>query len=187
VSHRLQLFDTPESLGESVASFLLEGYMEGEHLLIVAKPRHRDAVLAALRRHGCFPPDGDGDQRLVALDAADVLRHITKNGELKRDLFHRTIKPIVDTLAGTSRRLRIYGELVEVLAEEGNLAGAAALEEMWNELSLEAPFTLMCGYSSAHFAHAHAAPWLKELCAAHSQSCANADVTLGSYLLAGAH
>ena len=183
MNHRLQLFDTPESLAESVAAFFLEGYQQGDHLLIVAKPRHTDAVLAAVRASGCFPADMNGSQRLVALDAADVLRHITRNGAIDNCLFRKTVKPIVESLASTGR-LRIYGEVVELLAEEEDMTGALALEQLWNALAAEVPFTLMCGYSSAHFSSPAGRPALRHICRAHSESIATEEDPLGSYLLA---
>jgi hypothetical protein len=182
VNHRLQLFDTAESLGESVAAFLMEGYHAGDNLLIIAKPRHFDAVLAALRQRGCLPPEMEGQQRLIALDAADVLHHITRNGEPDSVLFQRTVKPLVRSLAGPGT-LRIYGEVVELLAEEEDLAGALALEEMWNDLAGELRFTLMCGYSSAHFAQSHTLRWLRKVCETHTHTAASIDDPLGSYLL----
>ena len=182
MNHRLQLFDSPDTLGETVASFLLEGYREGDHLLVVAKPRHLKAVLAALHTHGCFPADHEGSQRLVAFDAADVLRLITRHGLIDAGLFRKTVKPIVETLASTGR-LRIYGEIVELLAEEEDMAGALTLERLWNTLAEEVPFTLMCGYSSAHFAGAAARPALRHLCQAHTESIATEEDPLGSYLL----
>jgi MEDS: MEthanogen/methylotroph, DcmR Sensory domain len=183
VHHRLQLFDTPESLGASVAAFLMEGYETGDNLLIIAKPRHFDAVLSALRARGCFPPDMDGQQRLVALDATDVLRHIIRNGQPDPLLFQRTVKPLLQSLAG-SATLRVYAEIVELLAEEEDLAGAIALEKMWNDLAGQLKFTLMCGYSSAHFAQSHAMSWLRKVCETHTYISASTDDPLASYLLA---
>ncbi len=182
MNHRLQLFDTAESLGESVAAFLMEGYHAGDNLLIIAKPRHFDAIVSALRQRGCFPPEAEGQQRLIALDAADVLHHITRNGEPDPVLFQRTVKPLLQSLAGPGT-LRIYGEVVELLAEEEDLAGALALEEMWNDLAGELRFTLMCGYSSAHFAQSHTMRWLRKVCETHTHTAASIDDPLGSYLL----
>ena len=183
MNHRLHLFDTPESLGQTVAAFLLEGYRDGDHLLIVAKPRHVDAVLAALRASGCFTGDGEPSTRLVALDAAEILRAITRNGLIDAALFRKTVKPVVQALA-SGGRLRIYGEIVELLAEEEDMAGAIALERLWNALAAEVPFTLMCGYSSAHFAGDGARSALRHICQTHTESVATEDDPLGSYLLA---
>ena len=182
MNHRLHLFDTAESLGESVAAFLIEGYNAGDNLLIIAKPRHFDAVLAALRQRGCFPSEMEDRRRLIALDAADVLHHITRNGEPDPVLFQRTVRPLVQSLAG-SGTLRIYGEVVELLAEEEDLAGALALEQMWNDLAGTLRFTLMCGYSSAHFAQSNALCWLRKVCEAHTHTAASLDDPLASYLL----
>jgi DcmR-like sensory protein len=183
LTHRLQLFDTSESLVESVASFLFEGYVRGEHLVMVAKPRHRQGVMAALRRMGCFPPDADTPQRLVGLDAAEVLRTITRDGRLDAALFKRTIKPLVKSLSATSQ-VRIYGEAVELLAEQQDLDTAFALEQMWNALGAEIPFTLLCGYSSAHFTTPASQRSLRAICGTHTHVAAEADDTLGRYLLA---
>lgn len=183
LTHRLQLFDTSESLVESVASFLFEGYVRGEHLVMVAKPRHRQAVMAALQRMGCFPPDGETRQRLVALDAAEVLRTITRDGRLDATLFKRTIKPLIRALSATGH-VRIYGEAVELLAEQQDLGTALALEQLWNAMGSEISYTMLCGYSSAHFTSTASQRSLRHICGTHTHVAAEADDTLGRYLLA---
>ena len=183
MNHLLHLFDTPETVGHTVASFFLEGYQAGDHLLMIAKPRHRQAVLTALREHGCFPSDSEAAQRLVAFDAADVLRHITRNGVIDPVVFRKMVQPVLNGLRGP-RPVRIYGEVVEILAEEEDMAGALALEGMWNDLAAEAPITLMCGYSSAHFAGANTRTALRQICNAHTCAAATDEDPLGRYLLA---
>ena len=183
MTHFLHLFDSDESLGETVASFLIEGYRAGEHLMVVAKPKHCDALLSALRRAGCFPPDISGTQRLVVLDASEVRDQISRNGAIDPARFRKTVPPIVASLAATGR-LRVYGEIVELLAEEGDLADALLLERMWNDLAAEIPLSLMCGYSSAHFMCDGGRPALRHLCGTHSRSLATEDDPLGRYLLA---
>jgi hypothetical protein len=79
--------------------------------------------------------------------------------------------------------LRIYGEMVEVLACEGNYNGASQLEELWNELSLEHSFTLLCGYSAAHFAGPDAGSALAIICCQHSRSFCERHDPLAQFLL----
>ena len=150
MTHRLHLFDTPESLASTVTSFFVEGYKAGGNLLIVAKPQHRTAILSALQSAGCFPEDSRGRQRLVALDASEIRERITRRGVVDRRLFDSVVAPLVEQLAATGK-LWIYGEVVELFAEQEDFAGAIRLEEMWNGLAARIPFTLLCGYCVSTF------------------------------------
>jgi len=73
--------------------------------------------------------------------------------------------------------------LVELLAEEGDLRGAQLLERLWNELGERQPFILLCGYSAAHFADAHALPALHAICGAHTRVQKNTSDLLGNWLV----
>ena len=182
MTHWLHLFDTPESLASTVTSFFVEGYKAGGNLLIVAKPQHRTAILSALQSAGCFPEDSRGRQRLVALDASEIRERITRRGVVDGRLFDSVVGPLVEQLAATGK-LWIYGEVVEPFAEQEDFAGALRLEEMWNGLAERVPFTLLCGYSSAHFAPSSAKDALRDICGTHTHSAATVADTLGQWLL----
>ena len=40
----------------------------------------------------------------------------------------------------------VYGEMVGLLWSQGMTISAMHLEELWNELQCELPFSLLCGY-----------------------------------------
>ena len=183
MTHRLQLFDSPETLTASVSSFFLDAYASGGDLLIVAKPAHRASVLLALREAGCFPEDIRGQQRLIALDAGEILERITRNGLIDTRLFETVVGPLVARLARRGN-LWIYGEIVELLAEQADFAGATRLETLWNRLAERYPFRLFCGYSSAHFTSTDARAALREICLTHNHVSATREDALGHWLLA---
>ena len=183
VNHRLQLFDSPESLAASVSSFFVDGYGQGANLLVVARPRNLSAILGALRQAGCFPEDRCGNQRLVALNPMETLERISRNGVVDERLFQSVVEPVVERLAATGE-LFIYGEIVDLLAEQDDFVEATRLEEMWNRLARKHAFTLLCGYSSAHFTARDARPALRDICATHSHVGATPDDALGRWLLA---
>lgn len=185
MNHRLQLFDTTESLASSVSSFLAEGYNAGGNLLVIAKGRHRGAILSALQEAGCSPEDTHGRQRLVALDAGEILERMTRQGSVDSRLFDAVLAPEVQRLAATGR-LWIYGEVVELLAEQQDFLGAIRLEQMWNGLAKVCPFTLLCGYCSAHFTAPASKPALRKIRGTHTHSSATTDDALGRWLLASA-
>jgi hypothetical protein len=76
---------------------------------------------------------------------------------------------VVAQLADTAAApVHIYGEMVEVLAEEGEFLAAAQLEELWNEVA-QHWIMLLCGYSSAHFGPERSTHALEAICRSHSK------------------
>ncbi len=182
--HVVQLFDTPDSLANVVSAFLNEGWQRGDHLLVVAKPAHWAKTSDRLERRGCPVAQATKEGRLSMLDAATTLARVTRFGVVDRQLFVEHIGGLVGRLvAESSASVRIYGEMVELLAEEGDLRGAQLLERLWNELGERQPFTLLCGYSAAHFADAHAMPALHAICDAHTRVQKNTSDLLGNWLV----
>src|SRR5688572_1178946 len=183
--HILQLFDTPDSLSNVVSAFLYEGWELGEHLLVVSKPRHWTRIADRLARRGCREAEAVEQGRLTVLDVHATLSGMMRGQHVDAALFRTTLGALVARLAGSGTRagLRVYGELVEVLAEEANFEAARQLEELWNELRAQHPFTLLCGYSAAHFAGRGAAPALRAICDLHTRVQRNASDVLGSWLL----
>jgi hypothetical protein len=181
--HVVQFFDGPESLGESVALFLADGYRAGETLLVVAKPHHVRAIAEPLRRFGHPVEDLVAKGRLTVLDAAAALRKFMRRGKPDAARFDEALGGLVRELAAR-RRLRIYGEMVEILAEEANYRGADQLEALWNGLAERTPLKLFCGYSSAHFAAPNVGDALRSICDRHHQVHQNQTDLLGNWLLA---
>jgi hypothetical protein len=183
--HILQLFDTADSLGTVVSAFLNEGWEAGEHLLIIARPKHWRKIEERMRRRGWSESKAIEQGRLTTLDAAAVVTRCVLGPVADGARFHETLGGLVARMASTSRDgLRIYCELMELLAEEGNFDAARAVETFWNELREQRPFTLLCGYSAAHFADARAAAALRAICACHTRVQRNSSDLLGSWLLA---
>jgi len=185
--HIVQFFDTRESLANSVAAFLAEGVRQAERLLVIAKPRNWISIAERLRG-GAHPLlDGAGTS-LTVLDTDTALSKFMRHGLPDSVLFHKTIGELVRKLAGDRPvGLRIYGEMVELLAEEGNLHAAQRLEELWNELAVRHSFVLLCGYSSAHFASRETREALVGICATHTQVHRTHADPLAEWLLDGDH
>lgn len=183
--HVVQLFDTPDSLANVVSAFLNEGWRAGDSLLVVAKPSHWTRVSDRLERRGCPVNQVIRDGGLTVMDAATTLAQVSRYGASDRALFLDKIGGLVGRLVSesSSGRVRIYGEMVELLAEEGDLRGAQVLEGLWNELGERQPLTLLCGYSAAHFAASDTMPALHAICAAHSRVQKNTSDLLGNWLV----
>src|SRR5437588_32142 len=70
---------------------------------------------------------GQGD--LVMLDARELLSRFMDGDVPETQRFEDTIGPIMDAAAGSGeRKVRAYGEMVDVLCNDGNAAAAVSLE-----------------------------------------------------------
>lgn len=182
--HFVQLFDTPDSLANVVSAFLKEGWDRGDRLLVIAKPAHWARTSDRLERRGCPITQATREGRLAVLDAATTLARVTRGGAVDRQLFLEQFGAILGGLAADSTgTVRMYGELVELLAEEGDLRAAQHLEQLWNELADRHRFTLLCGYSAPHFADMRTLPALHAICRAHHRVQTNTSDLLGSWLV----
>jgi hypothetical protein len=180
--HLVQLFDEPDSRVEAVAAFLYRGWLAGAPLLVVARPINWALIEARLEVMGCPVADTIAAGRLVALDAATTLASFLEAGGPDDQLFQEQVGTVVSRLSKLGR-LNVYGEMVDILAEQGRLDAAHELEILWNRLAAAESFTLLCGYASAHFGDARDAEALHRICRAHTGVHADAGDLLGTWLL----
>ena len=184
--HLVHLFDDTESLAQTVADFLFAGWVKGQTLLVVARPHEWAATLKQLVSLGCRVPEATAKERLLALDAATTLAGFTQNGLPRADLFQQQVGALVRRLvAQNPAGLRIYGEMVDILASQGEYSAAEQLEGLWNELGAECSLTLLCGYASAHFADPRTASALQGICRSHTHTTVKPTDLLGAWLLSG--
>jgi phosphatidylglycerophosphatase A len=180
--HSVQLFDSSKSMAESVASFLLAGFRRGEPLLVVATPEHRERITQKLEEAGVNVHQATMASRLVMLDAAQTVAKFMRQDLPNRIAFDEIVGTLVAQLANQGR-LCIYGEMVDVLAARGLYKAAYQLEVFWSALAAREPFTLFCGYSSAHFGDPKTAAMLAKICETHHRVHRKKDDMLAEFLL----
>jgi hypothetical protein len=179
-AHVVQFFDAPRSLADAVSHYLLEGRADGQHLLAIARASHWQLTRAYLERRG-FAVD-DSSERLTVVDARKLRTRMMRRGLLDPARMEETLGAMVAELSAAPDGLRVYGEVVELFAEEGNFEQACALEDYWNHLQREYGFTLLCGYSAAHFADPRNARHLREVCCRHTAVKSQPADSLGTWL-----
>jgi hypothetical protein len=180
--HHLQLFDSSKTLAETVSDFLFAGFERGEPLLIVARPYHRHLLAERLGAKGLDVYRQSIANRICMLDAADTLDKFMRQGVPNPAAFEEVVGTIVTRLSN-GRRVCIYGEMVDLLADQGQYKAAHLLEELWNDLGQREYYTLFCGYASGHFGDPRTAKMLGAICGAHSHLHRNSGDLLAEYLL----
>lgn len=153
-SHTVQFYEGERFLINTIAHYVAAGLAAGERVLAILTSEHRRAVLLRLEALG---QDGQAALRsgtLVMHDARHTLSQFMLGEVLDLGLFRALLTRTLADLHGADRptpRIRAYGEMVDLLAAEGNLAAAIQLEELWNEASARHGFVLLCAYSVDRF------------------------------------
>jgi hypothetical protein len=177
------LFDSDESLAGTVAGFLSEGLDRNAPLLAVMTRPHW--VVTARRLDGLGVPVSEhlSTGRLTVVDATELLKQVAPSGFPDSALFDRAVGSLVRRLAGDLRGLFIFGEMVDLLAAQGDFRAVERLETLWNLLAEREPYTLFCGYSSVSFGDVRSSGALRRICAAHSHIQMSDQDRLGSWLV----
>jgi hypothetical protein len=130
---------------------------------VVAVEEHRQAVRRSLSRSPAID-----EPTYFDVDAEEYLARFSDGGVLDKSRFLALVTPVLNEAQALGRPIRLYGEGVAVLWNQGFRQAAIELEQWWNELLRQYSFsTILCGYPS----DAHAADDLVEILAAHTHAC----------------
>lgn len=179
--HRAKFYNDDASLVEAVATFLAEGIRAGDSGMVVATPTHAQLIRARLEAEGLIRPGAN--LPVLFADAQETLATFMKDDAPDRGLFQVGVGGMVAAHAvkASSGRVRVFGEMVNILWESGCREAALQLEELWNELQRLHPFSLLCGYAVGRFATEPAA--LRAVCRVHGQD-SNTDADLDAAIAA---
>jgi len=166
--HVVTFYEHSAFLAASVRGYLLAGLRAGESVVVVATPEHREAFAEALTATG---HDVDASRRTgdyIELDAASTLDRLVVDGVLRADRFEEEIVSFLTARAAASKGLRIYGEMVALLWQDGAHALALELEDRWNTLLDQLTFPLWCGYPLTAFDTPETTARFHDVCARHT-------------------
>lgn len=172
IVHSVHFYDQDEALVVRLCSIISSAIETGNSVLIVATEEHRRQLTAALEKRNSNLRGLEVDGRLNFFDAEETLSLFMVNGLPDRDLFLASVGELVNaaklTAWNTHRGLTVFGEMVAVLWERGNFAGALELEALWNELLNDRSFHLHCAYPRSLFAHGKSRSLFGAICDGHS-------------------
>jgi len=147
-AHVVQFYDTDDALVARVADHLADGLRDGEAAVIVATGPHRLAFETKMA--GTLDvARAKAEGRLVSLDAADTMAGFLSGRSPDPRRFEATIGGLLRTAAAEGRPLRVFGEMVALLWEAGQVTAAMEVESLWNGLAARVPFSLFCAYRAS--------------------------------------
>lgn len=167
--HVVQFYDSDSFLVETVRDFIADGLRKGEDAVVVATRQHREAIELALSRSGINLEEARAEGRYRSLDAASTLAGLVVGGAVDEGLFEKGMGELIAASAGEARPVRLFGEMVTLLWNAGNVAGAIHLEDLWCSLLEAHPIALMCAYPMHAFSREGDGERFNEICARHSR------------------
>lgn len=159
-------FRRSQTAVETAGLFLVGGLRNGEDARVVAAPAHLEGIRTHLGHFGVDVAKLRRGGRYQELDAAAIADDL-----LSRDLppteseLRRWILAVLGPDRG--RPIRVYGEVVSLLAAGGQPDLALQLESAWNRVVGDRPVALLCGYLASAFPGGASSEFHRHVAAAH--------------------
>jgi signal transduction histidine kinase len=172
--HTVQFYEDEAFLCDHVAAYVAAGLQDGEPVCVVATADHLAAFAAGLTRRGADVAGARARGQLVWLDAHEMLSTFMVGEMPEWQPFRDTFGDVLDKLSATAGRgdprprVRVYGEMVDVLWRSGRQLAALRVEDMWNDLARLYPMALLCAYDMGNFRHTADAKAFREVCDGHT-------------------
>ena len=146
--HAVQVYSELAELAASVGTFLDAGFRAGEPAVVIAAAGHTQAFLAELERRGHDVDELQAQGLLTCCDAEDTLASFMDGDVPSDDRFEEVVGGLLDEVARRfpEKTIRAFGEMVDLLFQQGQQTTAIALEELWNRALESRRCALLCGY-----------------------------------------
>lgn len=168
--HAVQFYKDETSLASTVAQFLADGLSMGQPGILIATPSHTETIVRELAARGLNVDELRTTGELQFFDAQKMLASFMCGGLPDPVLFRSNLGDAIEKLCAgrTPCPIRAYGEMVDLLWQEGNVDGAIKVEILWNQLAATYDFALLCGYAVGHFYKETRDPRYQEVIEQHS-------------------
>lgn len=146
--HIVQLYTDDDFYCEAIGHFAAEGLLSGESVILVATAPNWVNISARLEGQGFNTHELMDRGQLTLLDANDTLpkfmRGSLPDGSIFKPLAAQTIEKA--RCAGKFKRVRWWGEMVNVLYVEGNGKASHRLEQFFDEVAHENNIAIFCSF-----------------------------------------
>jgi DcmR-like sensory protein len=167
--HVVLFYRDEQELAERVSEYLLPAAAGSGAAVVIATPDHRRSFEERLAGAGVDVAAATARGAYLALDANETMRGFMVGDRPDPAGFWQTISPVVKLAAAAGHPVHLFGEMVSLLWDVGLVNAAIEVEEMWNELGSQYPFSLLCAYPARPVTCSHYLDALTEVCRAHTE------------------
>jgi hypothetical protein len=151
--HIVYPYTDEHHVAEAVCLFASAGLRRGQAAVLVMTSDHCKPIRRRLEQEGFDLKELENSGQLLCKDANELLSTFMFDGIIDEHKFKMKIGSLIEKAKasgpnGTSRPVRIFGEMVD-LVWKSNLQSTQRLEELWNEVIEAHSVPLLCAYSLA--------------------------------------
>lgn len=151
--HIVQLYQDPEFLNRAVCRFAAATLDRGEGLILVPTAAHWKAFRPRLESAGVNIEAAQARGQLRIVDAEEFLPRFMQGNMPDSPLFLGMAGEVIAQARQEERykKVRWWGEMVNVLWEQGNVAASMALEDLFDQLGQEKGISIFCSFLMDNF------------------------------------
>ncbi|KAL7274622.1 hypothetical protein RUND412_002472 [Rhizina undulata] len=167
--HFVKFYETEDHLYDSISRFVLPSFFSLENAaIIVATQSHLQALEHHLVNQNLMPELLKERRQLKLLNAHDVLEILMPGGKLAPQEFENYFRPLFRDVQKSFTKVLAYGELVNILCEQGKHEVAHELEKVWDHFLAGQNVSLLCGYHMNVFRSNGLDSIFQKICRSHS-------------------
>lgn len=166
--HAVQFYGRDADLADLVGAYLADALRQDGVAIVASTATHARAFEQAIAASGTDPAEASRAGRLVVLDAAELKDRLMGTGTLDAGAFHAAVGEPVRGAVRRGRPVHVFGEIVGLLWDAGQVVAAIELEGLWNHLRRGVPFSLLCAYPAGSVSGPGLAEALRDVCQLHS-------------------
>src|SRR5215831_10344786 len=163
--HIVHLYQEQNFLNRAVCRFAHAGFAKGEGVILVSTLPHWNSIGARLEVEGVDVDAARKRGQLTVVDADELLPTFMRDAMPDPPVFNRAFGDVLGQARAASRyqKVRVWGEMVNVLWERGDVAASMKLEDLFDQLGKKRDIAIFCSFLMDNFSgdvHAHMLPRL---------------------------
>ncbi len=151
--HIVQLYQDQQFLNRAVCRFAAGAIANGEGVILVPTGAHWDAFRPRLEAEGVDVKAAQGRGQLTVVDADELLPRFMKDAMPDAPVFLGLAADVITNARAEDRypKVRWWGEMVNLLWEQGNVAASMSLEDQFDRLAKHHEIAIFCSFVMDNF------------------------------------
>jgi hypothetical protein len=151
--HIVQLYQDQEFLNRAVCRFAAGAIANGEGLILVPTAAHWEAFRPRLEAEGVDVNAAQNRGQLTIVDADELLPTFMRDTMPDAPVFLGLAGEVIGKARDEASypRVRWWGEMVNVLWEQGNVAASMSLEDQFDHLAKHQEIAIFCSFVMDNF------------------------------------